>query len=510
MGITEDFRAELGQFREMTEKFYKNEISAKEYKGFSGGFGSYAQKGGKANMLRLRMAGGRLTKERLGFIARSLKEYKIDKLHFTTCQTVQLHNLGPDTVCMLMEEALNYNIITKGGGGDFPRNIMVSPLSGVEQEEFFDVLPYGEAAGDYLLSLMDEIKLPRKLKVAFSNTSANVVHATFRDLGFAAREDGTFDVYSAGGLGNNPRMGVCVAEGVEPSKILYYIRAMVNTFMKYGNYENRAKARTRYMQETLGGEGYKEAYLKELNKVMAEADLDLVLEVPTITKTGTETEIKNERVIAQKQKGLYTVSYHPIGGSPAPESMIRLYETVKDMEQVELRLAPDETVYILNLTGEETEKVLDATADGAKTLLESSVACIGSSICQQGLQDSQALLQTILEAAKELKDGVLPRIHISGCISSCGTHQIGTIGFHGGVKRVDTETCPAFTLHVNGADEMGKEQFGENLGVILAKDIPRFMLELGEAVQQENMSFSEWYPEREDVLKKVAKKYLQD
>ena len=67
-----------------------------------------------------------------------------------------------------------------------------------------------------------------------------------------------FDVYSAGGLGNNPRLGIKVAESVPPSKILYYIKAMWLTFCAYGNYENRAKARTRYMQDSLGGaENYK-------------------------------------------------------------------------------------------------------------------------------------------------------------------------------------------------------------------------------------------------------------
>ena len=72
--------------------------------------------------------------------------------------------------------------------------------------------------------------MPRKLKVGFSNSPANVTHATFRDLGFVAAEDGTFTVYSAGGLGNNPRMGVKVAENVEPSpQILHYVQAMVNT-----------------------------------------------------------------------------------------------------------------------------------------------------------------------------------------------------------------------------------------------------------------------------------------
>ena len=53
---------------------------------------------------------------------------------FTTCQAVQLHDLDKDSVCDIMEKAVDVGIITKGGGGDFPRNVMCSPLSGVEWE----------------------------------------------------------------------------------------------------------------------------------------------------------------------------------------------------------------------------------------------------------------------------------------------------------------------------------------------------------------------------------------
>ncbi|MFR9230336.1 MAG: hypothetical protein ACLVJT_05910 [Subdoligranulum sp.] len=59
----------------------------------------------------------------------------------------------------------------------------------------------------------------------------------------------------------------------------------------------------------------------------------------------------------------------------------------------ECRVAPNETLYIINLTADEAAAVLDATADGAKTLFETSVACIGASICQQGVRDSQSVLQ---------------------------------------------------------------------------------------------------------------------
>lgn len=513
----EEFREDLAGFREMTDKFYAKEISVKEYKGFSGGFGSYAQRGGKASMLRLRLPGGRLTKEKLRFIADSVEEYGIRKVHFTTCQTVQLHDLDAKAVCEIMEKALDAGIVTRGGGGDFPRNVMVSPLSGVEKGEYFDVMPYAQAVSDYLIGIIKTVKMPRKLKVCFSNSPENETHATFRDLGFVARPEGTFDVYSAGGLGNNPRMGVKVAEHVCPAEVLYYVKAMVDTFVAYGNYENRAKARTRYMQETLGADGYKKAYLEKLKAVKEGQNLTLCIDRESEAyntagygKAHDDVKITGKRIIPQKQEGLCAVAYHPIGGVPDPSRFREIYETIKDMDKAELRVAPDETVYIINLSGGEAEKVLAVTDDGADSLFETSVACIGASVCQTGLRDSQDVLAGIIEEVKkyDFADGVLPRIHISGCVSSCGTHQIGTLGFHGGVRRVDNVPEPAFTMHVNGSDLEGEERFGEQWGMILQKDMPAFFVELGQTVEAESTDFHTWYGNDPGRFRKLADKYL--
>ena len=269
-----------------------------------------------------------------------IQKYQIGLLHLTTCQTVQFHDLSAKTVCEIMEKAFDVGIITRGGGGDFPRNVMVSPLSGVEAGEYFDVMPYALAVSDYLLGIIKTVKMPRKLKVCFSNSPANETHATFRDLGFVAKPEGTFDVYSAGGLGNHPRMGLKVAEQISPSEVLYYVKAMVDTFVAHGNYESRAKARTRYMQETLGTEGYKQAYLEKLKLAKAGEDLSLRLTLGEVTKNGTSvdpavegTDTQGEkqgcqkRVIPQKQEGLYAVAYHPIGGVPQASKFAEIYET---------------------------------------------------------------------------------------------------------------------------------------------------------------------------------------
>lgn len=508
-----DWKKDYEEFERITRQFYEGEITVPQYKSFSGGFGSYAQRGGRASMLRLRFTGGRVSREQLGFIAESIENYQINKVHFTTCQTVQLHNLDADAVCELAVSALEYGIVTRGGGGDFPRNVMASPLSGVEKGEYFDVMPYAEAAAGYLMEMIKAVKLPRKLKVCFSNSPENVTHATFRDLGFAAREDGTFDVYCAGGLGNNPKMGVPVAEGVEGHKVLYYIKAMVKLFITYGNYENRAKARTRYMQDTLG-EKLAERFHEMLDEALKEEDLDIPEDVCGETfaiKKGDGSHAEHKRVIPQKQDGLYSVAYHPIGGCPSPEIFRKLYEAMKDMEETELRIGPDETVYIINCTGSEAQRILDITNDGADTLFETSVACIGASICQAGVRDSQRLLKKLVDEERKWRfaDGVLPRIHISGCPSSCGTHQTGKIGFRGGMKKVNGKAEPAFLLTVNGDAQEGKERFGQQLGAILETEIPAFLKELGEEIAREGLTYDEWYEGHEERFREIAAAYVK-
>ena len=530
-----EFKEDLKDFREMTEKFYAKEVSIKDYKGFSGGFGSYAQRGGEASMLRLRMPGGRITKEKLKFLVDAIAAYDVRRVHLTTCQTVQFHDLGMKAVCDIMERAMEVGIITRGGGGDFPRNVMVSPLSGVEQGEYFDVLPYAERAGDYLMGMIKTVKLPRKLKVGFSNSPANVTHATFRDLGFIAKENGLFDVYSAGGLGNNYKMGVKVAENVKPEEVLYYVEAMVRTFTTYGNYESRAKSRTRYMQETLGVEGYKKAYQEKLLEVKAEFKDSLLIKESSVSaeqESNTEesvvnikeqesqlknvaaypqTESASERVITQKQAGLYAVAYHPVGGMVPAQKFEEIYEGIKNAAKAEVRVAPDETLYIINLNAQQAEKIHKITADGAKNLFETSVSCIGSTVCQIGLRDSQGLLASIVEAVEpyHFADGVLPRIHISGCPSSCGTHQIGKLGFRGASKSVNGKAEPAFAFYVNGQDTQGEERFGEEWGVMLATDIPKFFVELGTVISDEKVSYEQWYKNNMDTLKNIVEPYLQ-
>ena len=349
--------------------------------------------------------------------------------------------------------------------------------------------------------------------MAFSSSPSNLSHATYRDLGFAARPDGCFDVYSAGGLGSNPRFGVLIAEAVKPEDICYYIKAMWLTFRAYGNYENRGKARSRYMQESLGGaENYKKAFLEKLNEVYASGeDLKISTDSLPVLKRGDGRNITGPRVLKQKQPGLYTVSWHPVGGQPDLSVLCALSDAIQSMEGVELRLAPDETAYVINLTAAEAERVLDITENNtAKTEFEGSVSCIGAAVCQVGVRDSQSLLRACVEAVQKagLPADALPKIHISGCPSSCGTHQTGVMGFRGAAKKVNGKAESAFLLFLNGCDIQGKEKMGEELGTILESQIPDFLLSLGKAVAAAGVSFAEWNARNPQGVKEIAAPFI--
>ncbi len=503
------WKAEMPTFRQEAAKYFGGELERAEFKGFAGRFGCITQREEGKAVLRLRTAGGRITKEQLLWLRDEIRRFKVGKLHFTTGQTVQLHELGEEALAQIMEDAMTTGIASMGTSGDNVRNVLCSPLSGVARGEVFDIMPYVQEVSNYVLQyLYAAEKMPRKLKIAFSNEKDDVTHDIFHDLGYRMMPDGTFTVYSGGGLGPNPRMGVEIASGVAPEDVLYYVEAMRATFVAYGDYKRRMKARVRYMVENCGGEdAYRDRFLEKLEEVRQEKGDSLkVHPYIRMDKVGDRILGDTARVTAQKQEKLYAVCWHPIGGCPEPETFCKLVDALEKMDEVEMRLSPEEDAYIINLTADEAKEVLALTEDTAKTLFEYSSSCIGASICQFGIRDSQAALHACVEAVRAAKipDGALPKIAISGCPSSCSAHYATVLGFRGGLRNHQ----PAFMMYANGCAEEGQEQIAEQIGYIYAKDMPELLVKLGRTVAESGMTYMQWSAKNPDGLRKLAERYL--
>jgi len=500
------FYDEFSKFNEASHEYEDQKINAKEYKAVSTSFGEYLQRDNH-QMLRIRVPGGRMTMHMVRAILDCCQYYHIDRLKITSGQALQLHDLDPHAGRRLILRLLDNGIVTRGSGGDNPNNITASPLSGVEKGKYFDVQPYSDAADAYLLKYTGIEPLPRKFKIGFSNSPLNETHATIKDLGFVANPDHTFDVYAAGGLGINPKLGICVAKGVNPSKILYYMRTMLDVYMENGNYKVRSKARSRFLQDTMGVDGFCKAFSTHLEEVLADGSLDIDVKERTYDKKGDgPITVQDPRLVPQKQPGLYAVSYHPMGGYLNSRKLEEIYQKINQWDEVEIRLTPTGGLYVINCTASEAEELLPL-ADGAiEGDISASVVCVGHKRCDIGIADSQQLLRDCLAAVgKEgFSIGTLPAMHISGCISSCGSQHVGLIGWRGTVKKTPDGRKDAYLFSYGGSYLQGKEKLAYGKQTMLAEQIPAFLVTLGREVEKSGLPFSEWLKTNEARLNEIA------
>nr|WP_304969485.1 hypothetical protein [Romboutsia ilealis] len=213
----------------------------------------------------------------------------------------------------------------------------------------------------------------------------------------------------------------------------------------------------------------------------------------------------------QKQEGLYSVYFHPICGQLSMTNYKLLIDKLDELEDIEIRLSMNEGMYIRNLNGEEAVELIKLTQNlGGETKLEQSVACIGANICQIGIADSQGMLQDILEYFKEknFTADVLPKIRISGCTNSCGTHQIGILGFAGKKKRVNNVVTEAFELYIGGAKGKDKTKLGSSIGDITRENVPKFLYELAKSIEESKLNYEEYILENNEELNNIIDKYL--
>ena len=208
---------------------------------------------------------------------------------------------------------------------------------------------------------------------------------------------------------------------------------------------------------------------------------------------------------------MHYIQYKPLVGTPPIDVFVKLFEYVGGLEETEIRICGDESVYIVNLTGEEADAVAAIIADThAKNKFEQTVSCVGATICQIGFQDSSGLVKLIKETleAEGLSTDRLPQLHVSGCPSSCGTHQVGSLGFHGFTKVVDKQPQPAFKVFVNGNGEVEGQRKSDELGVITVTDIPKFFIDLVKALEEANQDFDTWKDQQPEAFQVVLSKYL--
>src|SRR5205085_11658685 len=172
-----------------------------------------------------------------------------------------------------MRRLAEAGLTTREACGNSVRNITSCPYAGVSPDELFDVTPYSDAMTRYFLRHKLSSSLPRKFKIAFEGCTTDHAKTSIHDIGWRAKiQDGKrgFRVAVGGGTAIMCKSGGVLFEFLPAGEMFNVAEAVVRVFHNLGDYKHKAHNRLKFLIKSLGWDGFKAAFEKELAGVRAE------------------------------------------------------------------------------------------------------------------------------------------------------------------------------------------------------------------------------------------------
>jgi len=496
--IPDNLPAELEELDAYIVRYQSGEIDAATLKVRRVPFGCYEQRQDGTFMVRVRTTGGALTPLQLRTIAATSARYGNPAIHITTRQEFQIHDVALENVLPVMRDLLQVGLASRGGGGNTVRNVLISPDAGVGLDEVFDPSPYAFALTSRLIAEPDSWLLPRKYKIAFSNSPADSSYAAFNDLGFIAQiRDGVkgFRVYVAGGLGTKPEVGNLLHDFIPADDVYLVATAIKRLFDQHGNRKNRHAARLRFLWKSLGSERFVELYEEFLQQVRLEAPAPLQWEAIPQTSfqpafapaqdTSPEFEQwKKTYVEAQQKPGLFSIVVPIFLGNLNNDAAIRLANFLEPFGSYVLRATFGQNLRLRNIPQAYLTNVYHLVREitelfSAPRLIGNSIACTGADTCKLGICLSKGALTATAEklASSSLDLDSIPdfRLNLSGCPNTCGQHMLADLGFYGNVGRKEQQMFPAYMVVAGALIGEGSSRLAKPIDRVSARDLPAFV-----------------------------------
>ena len=470
---------EIIELERKIRAFREGALPEQKFKSLRLARGIYGQRQPGVQMVRIKLPFGKVTFKQLLRISDISDEYAIRNLHFTTRQDIQIHFVSLDRTPELWAKLAKDDITIREACGNTVRNVTASPEAGIDPNEPFDVSPYAHATFSYFLRNPICQELGRKFKFGFSSSSRDTAFAFGQDLGFIprirtvdGREERGFRVVLGGGLGAQPMAGHVVHEFLPEDQVIPYSEAVLRTFDRYGERNNRNKARFKYLIQKRGLEEVKQLIAEEqiASKVKTYAiDLNAVSqpEPPTAVPTDVVPVVdsmayeiwRKTNVWEQKQAGFYAINIKvPTGDMPTEKARI-LLAGIQGHVADELRVTQNQGLLLKFAREESLPHIYNVLLQigFAKPGFDSVAdvtTCPGTDTCNLGISNSTEMAR-VLESLiyEEYEDLVYDRdlkIKISGCMNSCGQHGIANIGLHGSSLKANGKVVPAAQIMLGG------------------------------------------------------------
>lgn len=521
-----EIRDEIATYETELQRFLGGQVADKVFMEFRLRYGTYGQRQPGIQMQRIKIPLGMLNAEQLEVLAECAEEYSDGICHVTTRQDIQLHFVELLDTPNLFRRLAEVGITTREACGNTVRNVTACPLSGVCQDELFDVTPYARAMAYFLLRHPDAQNFGRKFKIAFSGCGQHACGlARMHDIGCVARTRTTggktergFEVFVGGGLGAVPHQARLFSEFLPASELLPVSQAIARVFAARGERKSRARARMKFLVEALGIDEFRRLVLEERARLPedarwssfqaeAERSLERPLKPPSELDLSPLPPEQGESGLAsfktwmkanvrpQSQRGYSTVTiFLPLGDLTSDQlrgvarvSRKYIAGTIRTSVQQNLLLRWVSNADLPAL--HEDLRRLDLALPLADTIGDLT-ACPGTDSCKLGIASSRGLAGVLHRAViEDLKKGNgvsdadgAPRsdisIKMSGCFNSCGQHHIANIGFFGSSKRQGQRVAPVFQVILGGTGKDNAASYGLMVAKVAAFRAPEVVRKL--------------------------------
>ena len=497
-------RADIEAFRQASQQYTDGQLTADEFRPHRLRRGIYTQRQADVHMIRTKVPGGIATAGQFRVMADLADKFAGSKGHLTTRQNMQFHFVPlkdvPDALHLLADSRLTtreacYNTI---------RNITACPYAGLVNGEPFDVRPYAQRAAFAFLHKAIADNLPRKFKIGFAGTEADTIATSINDLGFrAVMRDGKrgFRVCVAGGLGPLPNEAKILDEFLPDDRVVNRIESVVRVFGKYGNRNNKNKARLKFVLRERGFEWLRDAIEVEYQDILAHGGV----ETPEIVPEGfggfeLETRIPvslppviDNRVAEegfdqwfetsaeeQKQPGYAIATVRVDQGNMTSAQMRGIAAAAEEFGDGLLRLTMSQNLLLAFVPLASLKrlhaklKAIGLGGAGADEI-DDVMTCPGAYSCNLALTKSMNLGDALGAALVKETDPEVRKlaVHVSGCPNSCGQHWTGDFGFYGNARKIGGKEVPYYSMLLGGAmDPSGIMRFGLQIQSLPAKSVP--------------------------------------
>lgn len=357
---------------------------------------------------RIKLPGGYLTSAQARAVAQASSVYASGVLDATNRGNLQLRGVRADTAPALIECLLDAGLGAPTPGADDVRNLMLSPVAGLDPASAFDSRPLGQRFLNVLQSQPRLRELSPKFAILLDGGEALAMREHAHDVWFAAMDESATPHLAFGLAGCPDPLATLANVSVAHAEEL--LIAVLALFLDLAKPEH---TRMRHLLGEISSAAFMAQLAPRLSFALGAA------RQWQLPKTAHHGHIG---IYPQLLPGVVAVGgVAPLGRLEARQ-LNRLAGLAERFGDGSLRLTPWQSVLLPNVHSEHANEVMAIMSHSgllcsSELAMAHVLACTGSAGCAKGCADTKA---DALRLAEQLAgNGLTPAVHLSGCARSC-------------------------------------------------------------------------------------------